>query len=123
MRKTPKGRGSTDPLWVWGLQGSLIFRRCVTEYYPVSRTLAFRLGTKTASSKLANKSRCAQLLYANHIEHDGVRFFEEICNRDLEGIVAKRKNSPYKDSGKTWIKVKNPKYSQAEGRQGLLKRR
>ena len=66
------------------------------------------------------KSRLAQLLYAGHIETQGVAFFEEICARDLEGIVAKRKQGVYRDDGKDWLKIKNPNYSQAEGRHELL---
>jgi len=50
----------------------------------------------------------------------GISFFEEICARDLEGIVCKRKRSIYKSNGTGWIKVKNPKYSQAEGRHDLF---
>jgi ATP-dependent DNA ligase len=42
--------------------------------------------------------------------------FEEICARDLEGIVAKRKLGIYKDDGSGWLKIKNRAYSQAEGR-------
>jgi ATP-dependent DNA ligase len=44
----------------------------------------------------------------------GERMFEEICARDLEGIVAKRRLGIYKDDGKAWLKVKNRSYSQAE---------
>ena len=42
---------------------------------------------------------------------------------DLEGIVCKRKDSPYKVTEKPsryWIKVKNSRYSQLEGREELL---
>jgi ATP-dependent DNA ligase len=46
----------------------------------------------------------------------GKHFFEEICVRDLEGIVAKRKLGIYKDDGNSWLKIKNRSYSQAEGR-------
>ena len=49
-------------------------------------------------------------------------FFAEICARDLEGIVTKRKLGIYKDDGNTWLKVKNPTYSQAEGPHELLRR-
>jgi ATP-dependent DNA ligase len=40
----------------------------------------------------------------------------------MEGIVAKPKESPYRElRGKTpWIKIKNPDYSQAEGRRELF---
>ncbi len=46
-----------------------------------------------------------------HIEHQGKGFFEEICARDLEGIVAKRKLAAYKSNGLGWKKIKNPNYS------------
>ena len=62
------------------------------------------------------------MLYAQHIEQRGKSLFAEICARDLEGIVAKRKLGIYKDDGNSWLKVKNRTYSQAEGRQELLTR-
>jgi len=43
----------------------------------------------------------------------------------LEGMVCKRKNSPYRateNPSPYWIKVKNPRYSQLEGREELLER-
>jgi bifunctional non-homologous end joining protein LigD len=55
----------------------------------------------------------SHLLYVEHLNGDGHRFFELACEQDLEGIVCKPKTSPYPF---TWIKVKNPNYSQAEGR-------
>jgi ATP-dependent DNA ligase len=42
---------------------------------------------------------------------------------DLEGIVAKRKDSLYRATEKPspyWVKIKNPRYSQAEGREELF---
>ncbi len=61
----------------------------------------------------------SRLLYLDHIEELGVGLFELACERDLEGIVAKPKESPYREvGGKTlWMKVKNPDYTQAEGRE------
>jgi hypothetical protein len=38
---------------------------------------------------------------------------------DLEGIVAKHRDGSYDPSAK-WIKVKNPNYTQAEGRHELF---
>jgi len=69
-----------------------------------------------------------------------VKLFRELCRRDLEGIVAKWKYCQYvtgeeqpldrslrrhawnPDSAArlTWLKVKNPNYSQAEGREDLF---
>jgi ATP-dependent DNA ligase len=43
---------------------------------------------------------------------------------DLQGIVCKRKDSPYKVTEKPsryWIKVKNSRYSQLEGERSCLK--
>jgi hypothetical protein len=41
---------------------------------------------------------------------------------DFEGMVAKRKADPY--TPKTaWYKIKNPAYTQAEGRGDLFERR
>src|SRR6516165_4881277 len=45
-----------------------------------------------------------------HLEHaNGVHLFEHACRMGLEGIVSKRKGSPYR-SGRTldWLKAKNP---------------
>ena len=59
------------------------------------------------------------MLYVDHIEGHGVEFFKQVCEMDLEGILAKRKNSFYLQAIR-WLKIKNPDYSQAEGRQELL---
>ena len=63
------------------------------------------------------------MLYVDHIEARGKEFFEKVCELDLEGIVAKRKSAAYRATEKPspyWIKVKNPRYSQAEGRDELF---
>ncbi len=58
----------------------------------------------------------SRLLYLDHVEAQGVELFEQCCK--LEGVVAKPKESPYRrlDGKPLWVKVKNPGYSQAEGR-------
>ena len=44
-----------------------------------------------------------------------------MCANDLEGIVAKRLADPY--GGRVrWLKIKNPDYSQKEGRSDLFNR-
>jgi ATP-dependent DNA ligase len=52
------------------------------------------------------------ILYADHVEGNGVRLFQCICALDLEGIVAKRKAGIYSAG---WIKIKNPNYTQVQG--------
>jgi ATP-dependent DNA ligase len=59
----------------------------------------------------------------DHIESQGRALFEKACELDLEGIVAKGKDSLYRATEKPsrdWIKIKNPNYSQADGRQELF---
>jgi bifunctional non-homologous end joining protein LigD len=75
---------------------------------------------KAMLSEFVRKSRCPRLLYAQHIDGAGKKFFREICARDLEGVVAKRKLGIYKDDGNAWLKIKNRSYSQAEGRHELM---
>ena len=59
------------------------------------------------------------------MEADGCLLFEQIVRMGLEGIVCKRKDSPYRLTerpSRYWIKVKNARYSQAEGREELFER-
>ena len=51
----------------------------------------------------------------------GRELFELMCTNDLEGIVAKRLADPY-DTRVRWLKIKNPEYSQKEGRAELFNR-
>ena len=60
------------------------------------------------------------LLFADHIERNGIQFFGLTCDRDLEGIVAKLKHGRY---GEGWFKIWNPNYSQREARRELFERR
>jgi bifunctional non-homologous end joining protein LigD len=77
---------------------------------------------KERLEKLLKKTKCKDILYAHHILANGVGLFEEICARDLEGIIAKRKRGIYRDDGKDWLEIKNPNYSRAEGRHDLFER-
>ena len=77
---------------------------------------------KKRLARLVRAAKCPRLLYAQHIEQRGKSLFAEICARDLEGVVAKRKLGIYKDDATGWLKVKNRTYSQAEGRHELLTR-
>jgi bifunctional non-homologous end joining protein LigD len=77
---------------------------------------------KAQLSEFVRRSRCPRLLYAQHIDGAGKQFFREICARDLEGVVGKRKNGLYREDRPDWVKFKNRSYSQAEGRHELLTR-
>src|SRR5207245_6387005 len=64
-----------------------------------------------------------RLLYSDHVELRGERLFELVCNRDLEGIVAKRKFDRYLlDGSAIWLKIRNRNYSQWIGREELFER-
>jgi bifunctional non-homologous end joining protein LigD len=52
-------------------------------------------------------------------EREGRELFEAACRLDLEGIVAKRKDDTY-SADTAWYKIKNPTYTQAEGRRELF---
>ena len=56
------------------------------------------------------------------LDEDGRALFGAIRKMDLEGIVAKRKSDAY-GPATTWYKIRNPGYSQGEGRVDLFRRR
>jgi bifunctional non-homologous end joining protein LigD len=56
------------------------------------------------------------------VQGRGRELFDLMRTHDLEGIVAKRLADPY-NSRARWFKIKNPDYSQKEGRGELLNRR
>ena len=79
---------------------------------------------KAMLKKLLRRKR-SRILYLDHVEGDGRLLFDQIVAMDLEGIVCKRKDSPYKVTEKPsryWIKVKNSRNSQSEGREELFER-
>ena len=64
----------------------------------------------------------SRLQYVDAIEERGEDFFRVVCGRDLEGIVAKPKHGVYYSTGlqTNWFKIKNPSYSQMDGRADLF---
>jgi bifunctional non-homologous end joining protein LigD len=78
---------------------------------------------------IKRKRRLEQLIPANNatlsrvlaVEEHGRELFEAAQRLDLEGIVAKRKADAYTPET-TWYKIKNPAYTQAEGRGDLFER-
>ena len=108
----------------------LLFRRGVVHFYAFDllsfngedlRTLPL-IERKGRLRKLIRRGR-SSLLFVDHIEKEGCEFFRRICELDLEGIVAKRASSSYRiteQPSRDWIKIKNPTYSQKEGRAELF---
>ena len=66
-------------------------------------------------------SKGERLLYCDHVEGMGEELFHLVCQRDLEGVVAKRKFDPYLPSA-SGLKIRNRKYSQWVGREELFER-
>lgn len=62
-----------------------------------------------------------RILYCDYIETAGESLFELACDNDVEGIVAKRKYDPYSPEA-SWLKIRNPNYTQWEGREELFER-
>ena len=67
----------------------------------------------------------SRLLYLDHVAGRGCDLFRVACERDLEGIVAKWTGGTYQTDGRgtSWLKIKNPEYTQAVGRHELFDRR
>jgi bifunctional non-homologous end joining protein LigD len=66
----------------------------------------------------------SRVLYVDHVFGRGRALFRAACRHDLEGIVAKWKHGTYQAGhGTSWVKVKNPAYSQMERRHELFERR
>jgi len=61
----------------------------------------------------------AILSAALSVEGRGRQFFDLVRAHDLEGIVAKRLSDPYEPRTR-WLKIKNPDYTQKEGRSELF---
>jgi bifunctional non-homologous end joining protein LigD len=79
---------------------------------------------KAVLKRLIRRKR-ARMFYLDHVEVGGRLVCEQIVKMDPEGVVCKQKNSPYKVTEKPsryWIKVKNSRYSQLEGREELFER-
>jgi bifunctional non-homologous end joining protein LigD len=61
---------------------------------------------KTKLQRLIHRSHCTEIIYAQHVEREGKLLLEEVCQRNLEGMVCKRKTGMYAEHG--WLKVRNP---------------
>jgi len=84
------------------------------------RNRALVVRKQILKSILPTTSASDALLYADHIEERGIDFFRLVCQRDLEGIVAKKKLGVY---GEAWFNIRNPVYSHYAGRRELFERR
>jgi bifunctional non-homologous end joining protein LigD len=62
---------------------------------------------KRALERLIGTTRAGIIRYSTHVVGKGAAFFRDACRRSLEGIVSKRRDSPYQSGrGRSWLKVK-----------------
>ncbi len=59
-----------------------------------------------------------KILYADHVGGQGFELFRKACELDLEGIVAMRKASLYRD-GTRLLKIRNPNYTQKDAQRAF----
>ena len=60
--------------------------------------------------------RAQSVLFVEHVV-SGTELFRVICDKDMEGVVAKQASARYTPEATTWVKIKNRAYSQALGRE------
>jgi bifunctional non-homologous end joining protein LigD len=63
------------------------------------------------------------LLFVDHVAAAGTALFQAVCERDMEGIVAKLARGLHTPDETTWVKIKNRRYSQWDGRREVFERR
>ena len=84
-RRTPLYFYAFDILW---LNGKDLRRLPLTERKQILRTVV--------------PMPPAPILYADHLDEHGVELFQTVCDMDLEGIVAKRKDGLYTPDETSW---------------------
>src|ERR1700719_5142797 len=68
---------------------------------------------------LIGKSALPDVICGKYVEGRGVDLFNEVCQRNLEGVVATRKTGTY-STASGWLKIQNPNYTQSERRHELF---
>ena len=59
------------------------------------------------SDLMAEKGVSSYLVYSDYVQGSGAEFFAAACARNLEGIISKRADAPYRSGrGKDWLKIK-----------------
>jgi bifunctional non-homologous end joining protein LigD len=105
---------------------TLLYRRDESHYY--SFDCLWLNGRDLHSLPLIERKRIlraivlpqpSRFLYVDDVTGRGSDLFRAACAMDLEGIVAKLGDVPYGTEPPSWVKIKDPTYSQAIGRQGV----
>lgn len=82
------------------------------------------LERKARLREVMPRTDVTRLRYVDQVAQ-GAGLFRLACARDTEGVVGKWAHGRYHTDGRTtsWLKVKNPAYSQMEGRRELFESR
>jgi ATP-dependent DNA ligase len=64
----------------------------------------------------------SRLVYMDHVGGRGSELFAAVCATNLEGVVGKWKHGRYHSDGgvTSWLKIRNPHYSEMAGRPELF---
>jgi len=97
-------------------------RRLYDKTARLARHLVADVGDRIQAAIASVESR---LLLLDAIPARGERLFELARERDLESIVAKWSKRTYQCDGRatSWLKIKNPAYSQMENRREIFESR
>jgi hypothetical protein len=117
---TSAGRSSTNSCSAAVNLTSFMLSICFDSTVGISEAARREKGT-VAGNLLAG---AAHTCSTSNLEANGAALFREACRFDLEGIVAKWAPGTYIADNKpsTWIKIRNPNYSQWNDRETLFER-
>ena len=96
---------------ILSLEGRDLTRQPLLERKRILRTVMPKIETR--------------LLYLDHLPGRGRDLFRVACERDLEGVVGKWAHGSYQTDGRgtSWLKVKNPGYTQIRDRHEMFESR
>jgi len=120
-------------LFIWTVTAGLSSTHCCVGRSPqqfVAFDLLWLNGRDLRQTPLIERKRLLRsivparstVLYSEAVDN-GTEFYRLVCESDLEGVVAKRKDGLYTPAETSWVKIRNPRYSQMEGRRELFEKR
>ena len=85
-----------------------------------ARTYAGTWEIRRATLTRLLRKACPGVLLSEHLDGDGETIFRHACALGAEGIVAKRRDRPYR-SGRCvdWVKIKNPGCAGGDAHHGV----
>lgn len=112
----PGGKPSFQKLQNYRNQDRHVIQYMVFDLLEVDGTPLTSLSLVERKAALKELLPDSQIIkYCDHIEDQGIAFFQEMRKLDLEGMIAKKKNSKYFFGKRSadWLKIKNVKTQDA----------